>query len=195
MTPSQPRRQSPALELPTILPVLLVLLVVGCGPSTLAPNAAADKQEFRPLTSADSPGGMVPNAQPVWYELASAEVKKNEKKTVGGGRYELSFPKNAMPYTVVVTISEWDSHVLDFQLGPHGIVFKGPVTLRINYSGTNADPGSNNYDGSVPELQYFNPVTGLWEEVPGFNDESQMKYYVELQHFSRYRLCSGKAGW
>lgn len=130
-----------------------------------------------------------------WYLLASAEVKpEDEDKSVGGGRYELTFPLGAVRQTTVITISEWDSHVLECEFGPHGIAFDQPVTLRIDYSGTNADPSSSNYDGSLPEFRWLNPETNLWEVLAGTDDPEELEYYVQLTHFSRYALF-GKAGW
>ena len=146
---------------------------------------------FQPLHTDGAPP---PGSTGTWYLIASAWVDRNLDKTVGGGRYELHFLQGSLAQGAQITIKEWDSHVLDVEFGPHGIQFGTPVKLRVDYSGTNADPNIAMYDGSRPAFFGFNEQTGTWEEIPGYDDRSQLKYFVELRHFSRYALGS-KASW
>ena len=145
-------------------------------------------------------GGTDPNgtqeSNKEWYSLAHADVRpEDQNKTVGGGRYELLFPQGALDKTTEITISEWDSHILEFELGPHGTKFNKPVTLTIDYAGTNADPATEYYDGSKLVVVWFNEKTGTWEQLPGFDNPEQMEYTVTLWHFSRYGCADGTSDW
>lgn len=186
--------------------VVLALGLAGCGQNPMAPVQGGGAPGPQPaagspppiLTTPGAPAVAAPqlNASPeAWYQIAGAWVDADQDETVGGGRYELHFFLGSLREGAQITIQEWDSHVLEFELGPHGTTFDVPVELRIDYSGTNADPGSSSYDGSVPELWWLNDQTGVWEQVPGVLDEQQLKVRCKLSHFSRYSLRDGRAGW
>jgi hypothetical protein len=135
-----------------------------------------------------------------WNVVAQATVKPEDKnKSVKGSRYELIFPLGSVQQPVQITISELTPNTLELQLGEHGLVFQKPVMLRIDYSGTNADPGSKLYDGSKPEFYWFNPVSLQWEKIPGADDPKAKKYTIQLWHFSLYGLIGdlteGTANW
>jgi hypothetical protein len=100
------------------------------------------------------------------------------------------------PGTDDATIEIWerDPNILDVQFGPHGINFDEEVELRLDYTGTNCDPDSPNYDGSIPSFFYFDPSLQLWVEIPGTDHASEKEYRVDLEHFSRYGLF-GTPGW
>ena len=87
----------------------------------------------------------------------------------------------------------YDSTVLDVELGPHGMMFKKPVRLCVSYAGTAADPASPDYDGSQPQVVWYNDESGNWVPVPGVIDSQQLKIAVRLSHFSRYAVQ--KASW
>ena len=91
---------------------------------------------------------------------------------------------------IQATIQEYNSNVVDFQLGPHGTQFVVPVTVSIDYAGTSADPSSPSYSGGLPVLVWLNPSTGLWEVIAGTDDPLTRHYTVVLTHFSRYALSS-----
>lgn len=129
-----------------------------------------------------------------WYLVANQWVVPNTETSVRGGRYQLDFHRGSLAQGAQVTISEYDPDVLEFQLGPHGTVFGTAVDLTINYAGTNVDPLSPNWDGSLPVLLWLNPGTLLWEIVPGINNPLTRTYRVRLAHFSTYRLSTQRPG-
>jgi hypothetical protein len=124
--------------------------------------------------------------------IAQQWVERGQPADVSGGRYSLHF----YPGSIVdrdgadVTIAEWSPSVLQVELGPHGIPFGVPVLITIDYSGTNADPSSSNYDGSTPCLLWFNEPMNRWEQVPGTDDPDKRKYKAKLAHFSRYAVVT-----
>lgn len=149
------------------------------------------------LTTSTAPGGLLDIDLldlRAWYELVSRWVDSGIEKLVRGGRYELRFHTASLREEgKQIVIREWSPDVLEFELGPHGTVFDEPVDLLIDFAGTNADSTSANYDGSPPELYWFNEGTGEWDIVPG--KIVGMKYQASLEHFSQYGLARGKSGW
>ena len=119
---------------------------------------------------------------------------------VEGSRYELEFPAGAVNQAVAISIYERDPNILDMQFDPHGIQFNKAVELEIDYSGTNADPSSSNYDGSVPAFFWYDDVNDQWVQLEGKNDVGDREYKVMLSHFSRYAVAAippgdGTADW
>ena len=181
-----------------LLPLLMIALVwAGCGEDALTPAGTTGYTADNPppvLTSSSArTGALSPTAVgsggSSWYTVAQGGVSY-EGGEINGGRYELDFPAGAIPngYKVLISVKEYDPDVLDIELGPHGIMFGEPVQLTIDYSGTNADPSSDNYDGSLPAMFWYNPDTGVWEELSGENELADREYTVALSHFSRYAV-------
>jgi hypothetical protein len=192
-----------------------LLLVAGCGRSTLAPEPALESQGSTQsagvtgssgggagrggVVSAPVPlavGTLVPVVDPTpeWYELANHDVEAGVTRSVSGGRWELIFRPGSVGNTTEVSISCWDDKVLECELGPHGTQFGAPVELRIRYDDTRADPTCSDFDGTQPAFFWFDDARGVWVELPGVDDRQQKTYVVQLTHFSRYVL-GGKAGW
>lgn len=130
----------------------------------------------------------------LWEPLTTQVVDPLLDTVVSAGRCVLDVPAGALDAPATFTVSQHDSTLLDFELGPHGATFSQPVTLCVSYAGTNADPSSPNYDGSAPKLFWYDEAEGEWREVSGVNDAANRKYTVKLDHFSRYAV-EGKAGW
>lgn len=138
-------------------------------------------------------GGSAP-ADPNWYLVANQWVPAGSVTAVQGGRYKLKFYAGSLSQGAQIQVREYNPNVLDFQLDPHGIQFGTPVDLTIDYRGTNVDPLSPNWDGTLPLFLWFNPASSLWEIVPGLNNPLTRTYHVKLQHFSRYQLTTEKQG-
>lgn len=201
-------QQSFKRQAPLTLLLALGSILLGCGGKGLPTESTypvySEGENIPFLTALDSSargllhpqGGVLQS----WYVVGLGTVKPEDKsKSIKGSRYELVFPQGAVIQPVQVTISEFNSNVIEFQLGEHGLVFQKPVMLKIDYSGTNADPGSKLYDGSQPAFYWFNPGTSSWEQVPGTDDPKAKKYSIQLWHFSLYGLISslteGTANW
>jgi hypothetical protein len=179
---------------------LLILALVagvwqGCATDSL-PTApfVSDTEDGR------FPAGEPPEANPLdvpgpWTVVASEKVAPGKAIVVSGSRYTLSFPKGSVSKAVTITISEHDPNVVDVKLEPDGMVFKKPVTLVIDYSGTANDPNAA-YHHPGPPLVYSNEwVTHGWDIVRGTDDSVSQTYTVFLDHFSRYAMKDGVVGW
>lgn len=192
--------------------VIANLLVVawGCGSyHPLRPTAMTPEILPPPPAPAllgglvDKVGGLVSDAPIVGtvVEVIDDTVTPTAEKALSGGRYELVFPVGAVAQTTNVTLTQPDSARILFELEPHGTQFGTPVVLTIDYTGTNADPDSPSYDGSMPVLFWYNDRTGAWEVVPGVSDVGEKRHIVQLHHFSTYSLSGqrgelgGKGGW
>ena len=183
---------------PATLMAFVMVLFTGCASDKMAgPQTQGGESSGTLPPALVSPNAATPSvglSSSGWYEIASAEVEPDDEKTVGGGRYGFYFPEGAVSQTTTITISEWDSHVLDVEFGPHGTQFNLPVTLEIDYSSTNADPDSDNYNGAIPAFYWFDQENDVWVEIQGDTDTENLIYTVELEHFSRYSL-RGTPGW
>jgi len=186
-------RSSPA----PLLAALLLVSMTGCAgdPTTTSPGAAPVYSVTNPPPTLEAPPvpGMAGQGLLDWLLVGKQLVLPGLTTKVLGGREELRFAPGSLSLLTLVTIHEADPNKVLFQLGPHGILFGTPVTLNISYKGTNADPSSPNFDGSVPELLWLNPQ-GVWEAVPGTNDTVNRIYTAKLAHFSTYTLAKANPG-
>ncbi len=135
-----------------------------------------------------------PVALDAWYRVGQQVVDPAVGALVEGGRCDLEVPCGATADAMEFSVSMHDPGLLDFELGPHGTTFEQPVEAAVDYSGTNADPDSPNYDGAVPAFFWYDEASGAWVEMPGVVDARNKLVRVKLEHFSRYATGS-KAGW
>ena len=189
---------------------LLLVALWGCSPTgPVAPILGEDgapSTGSRPLPDTAPPppsrltgpsaAGNLGTPEPVlnWLMVVQRFVLPKAASHVAGSRYDLAFPLDAVEEPELVTIKEHDPDIVDVTLGPHGIKFGKPVTLTIDFRGTQADPKAPKWDGREPVLYWLNEDTKCWEEVPGRTDWTKCRHIVQLEHFSRYVL-GGKAGW
>ena len=195
----QPIRPLTGYFVRSLLVASLVVLAAGCGhmPEATIPTPIPEYTKDEPppvlhMDGGDTAAVAVPDT--VWLEVYASQVAADQFATVSSGRFQLQFQPGSLARDTAVTISVRDDKALDVELGPHGIVFVAPVLLSFDYSGTNADPLSPVFDGSVPVCFWYNDVTGKWLVVPGVDDPVNRIYRCKLQHFSRYAV-GGKAGW
>lgn len=179
---------------PALMGLVLVALVwSGCGDQSLTPNQAEYTSENPPpiLSSAGSAGVLSTSSSGLssseWYTVAEQKLGAGQAAAISGSRYSLRFYEGSTTSDALITIQERDPGSLDVQLGQHGLEFDNPVALGINFAGTNADPDSPNYDGSVPAFYWFNPKTDTWDEMSGYTNDKKW-FIVRLTHFSRYAL-------
>lgn len=171
------------------------LALAGCG-KDLAPTV---QQE--PVYSRDSPPSFVRSSSAqssdflaaTYYTVASGTVTKGKSKTIAGSRYSLFFASGSLTTSsLAVTVQEYDSAVIDFKLGPAGATFATPVSLKISYAGTNADPSSSNYLPGMLAFFYLDPVTNIWTSLPGTNNTTNKTYTISLASF--WQVSSTSAG-
>jgi len=183
------------------LVALAAALWLGCaeepatapGPSEPAPPEYTESQP-PPFLAGPGDSGVAEPPPDAWYVVARDSVAAGTDRRVAGSRYEVHLLPGSLSQTTEIAIQEWNPDVIDFQLTPHGIRFLLPVVVTVDYTGTNADPLSPNYDGSLPIFIWLDPGSGIWEIVAGVNYPLTRKYVVTLTHFSRY-ACSGTAEW
>jgi len=183
------------------LPVLAValcgtLLFTGC--SSEAPNAIeitddavvyqGEDVPFARTESVTDNGAASLGSGSGWYTVASTEVG-SDGGAVTGGRWTLTvdsdaWDANAFGESVLFTIDERDPGLLDMQLGPDGFLFDKAATLKVDYSGTNVDPDSPNYDGTVPGFFGYDADTGAWEALPGTHDAVAKTFEVSISEIT-----------
>lgn len=193
--------------------LLAIVAVAGCSRSLLTAPDPATSRTTTEIVQPEAPpppsgrlagpsilatGITLPPVLPVlksaWRTLTATLVRVGEVKTVSGGRYSLDFQSGSLSEDAVITIQDYDSDILDVELGPSGTRFGDPVRLSIDFTGTAADPGSDWYDHREPAVFWLNETTNQWEEVPSTTDWEHKRIEVQLHHFSRY-VVGGKAGW
>ena len=121
-------------------------------------------------------------------ELARVIVSARDGGVVQGGRYTLTFPKKSLPYDAEIVIKEYAPGILIWEMEPHGIVFKRPVLLTVDLSGTRAA-------GSDTRLQlvYYNEELRRWQVIPSRHSpksRNSNEFEAYLKHFSRYALAN-----
>ena len=193
--------------------LVAILALAGCSrrlltAPELAPSSATEPGPTAQTSAPPPPAGrlagasllgtelppIMPLLQTAWRTVSSTLVRVGEEKAVTGGRYELDFHRGSLSEDILVTIQDYDSDILDVELGPHGTQFDEPVLLSIDFSGTAADPGAAAYDHREPAIFWLNDKTNQWEEIPSTTDWSRRRVEAKLEHFSRY-VVGGKAGW
>jgi hypothetical protein len=190
--------------------VLLVLIGAGCSrrmltapepePASLATDVTAPAPPSGRLAGPSilGTGITLPPILPLlaesWRLVTAQLVRVGEVTRVSGARYELQFASGSLSKDALITIQDYDSDILDVELGPEGTKFGEPVVLSIDFSGTRSDPGAAWYDHSEPVVYWLNETKNEWEVVPSTTDWASKKIHARLQHFSRY-VVGGKAGW
>ena len=154
-----------------------------------SPVAPAGVTVISPVDSVPS----VAPSPPDWRRVGGGRVSPGQGTTIQVGRYGLVVEAGTVESSTEFTVSEYDTTVLDIELGPHGIVFGKPVALCVSYAGTNADPDCPAYDASEPQVVWYNDDGGVWTPVPGVIDAAAKTIIVKLAHFSRYAVQ--KASW
>jgi len=128
-----------------------------------------------------------------WRSLGGGRVNPGQSSTIQAGRYGLVVDAGTVDRLTDFSVADYDSSVLDVELGPHGQMFMKPVQFFVSYAGTNADPDCPGYDGSEPQVVWYNEDSGAWVPVPGDVDPKLKTIVVRLSHFSRYAIQ--KASW
>lgn len=171
------------------VPVLLIatpmLVVLGCSEDTILGPTSHD------ASFSISSDGFSDPATDSWKLVASHKVNPGREFTLQGSRYTLTFPKGAVHNATTIEIFEHDPDVMDIRLEPDGIKLQEPVTLVIDYAGSANDPSSPNYNGNPVRVGRFDPLSGLWKLLYGFDNPVQLTYTVVLTSFSRYAMSDG----
>ena len=108
------------------------------------------------------------------------------------GKTQIKFKKWDLPKDSEIEF-EWaatqylEGFLNDIHFGPEGIAFNTPVEVRLSYK--LADLTDVNEETIC--VVYYNPETGLWENLGGIVDIGKKKITVYLNHFSRYALSTG----
>ena len=182
---------------PATLMALVMVAFTGCstdtnmaapeGPLTFAPGDV-------PFVHGTAEQGASLGNSGTWQLIASQLVQPGVQTDVEADRFKLDFDTGSLSQAETIEIWNRDPNTIDVQFGPHGTNFGVPVELTIDFSGTNCDPDSPNYDGSTAKFFYFDPALELWVEIAGVSETADKEYIVVLEHFSRYALF-GTPGW
>jgi len=151
-----------------------------------------------PLTVGETPAGIIQSidvTDDAWTLVKSTLILPGTRAAVTGSRYTLTFQPLSLVTSLLVTIRERDFGIVDVELGPDGSLFLQPVTLEIDYHGTEFDRSLPSYSGRQARLFWFDPNSKSWVLVPGTDDPKRCVYTVKLQHFSRYAMSEGTSGW
>ncbi len=111
---------------------------------------------------------------------------------------EVVIPTNVLPAAMNITITQIDfppafqngdtqlNKALD--IGPSGMTFSQPVTLKIPYTQADLD-GAGITDASSLKVYYYNLKTLFWEQIPGsYVDTAQRLVCAPVSHFSIFGL-------
>lgn len=157
----------------------LLIAAIGCNPGSVMAPAEVPSGEvvtnpnfIRILSTSDGPS-MVSGAAQI--------VSATEGGTVTNGRVTLIFPAGALNEDTEITIDMAEDNILGVELGPHGIQFNEPVTLRFDLTGTSAE-GRGDEAGTL----WYNEELNQWERVEKGNSGDANHTEAILEHFSRY---------
>lgn len=131
-----------------------------------------------------------------WWEWYSGQRWKAVAKRVyrrHGGRIGwngsgIMFPRGSLPgrgYWMYMMRVDPPEPWIDF--GPHGLVFREPVTIRISYANCDLPEGIDPEDFV---LFYWNEWTGEYELISQYNNTEEKYVQGETDHFSRYIIAA-----
>lgn len=99
------------------------------------------------------------------------------------GYSELVFLPGDLPADTTIVFG-WDSQGYITDLGPHGIVFNGPVVIRLSYK--DADLTGVNEDNL--RIWYYDEQANEWELIGGTVNKNEKLVEGTVEHFSRYAI-------
>lgn len=168
--------------------------LVGCGQqSPTAPIAELGASRID-RSGLDQNGVVTGTFSSLGWNLVASKSIGSAGGTVSGSRYTLTFPANALTSSKTITISERSSRILDAEFGPAGLLFSKPVTLVMSYAGTNADPASSSFDGTVPAYFQFDTATMSWKSIAGTLNTSARTFTVQISCFNPGYAVTGVGG-
>jgi len=157
--------------------------IMGPGSATMAGGGSGDGSAV--VILADPQGRPVePGQGEASNGAASVFVKAAEGGVVSCGRFTVVIPAGALAEDTEITISRPDPMLVMCELGPHGLQFEKPVTLRIDYSGTAAEDAESELSNFG--VYWFNEDAGRWELVGKEIDPGSDVVQAQLLHFSDY---------
>jgi hypothetical protein len=118
----------------------------------------------------------------------SVLVSADKGGVVSLGRFTVEIPPGALNADTKIEISVTDPTLVMCELEPHGIQFNKPVTLTINYGGTQAEQMESS--SQTLGVHWYNETAGRWQMVGRYIDTDRNLLEAELEHFSGYA-----AGW
>jgi len=131
-------------------------------------------------------------------------VKSNTLKTDSDNLFEvdenltISLPADSIPENILLKVGKviddtnysgpgirFLSSIYELEPDKH-VVFNKPVKLVFHF-----DPGQAG-ENEEPAVCCYNPSTGKWEYVGGIIDTEKKTITVQLSHFSKYAVITGK---
>ena len=157
------------------------LFVFSCGQDMVTSNSPADDVIVveNPVFITFPPK----EGQPPLFATGSVTVPQNSLAAggvVANGPVSVEFPPGAVADGEDVSVELLDEYYVIFDLGPEGLDFAQPVTLRLDLTGSSSE-------GKAQECQllYFNDAEGRWELLPTvIVDPNTIE--AQLEHFSKY---------
>jgi hypothetical protein len=109
-------------------------------------------------------------------------ISATEGGVISNGRVTLEFPPYALDEDTEISIEMETDGTLGVELGPHGIQFNRPVTMKMDLTGTTAE-GLAEASGTL----WFNEDQGWWETMPKAETSDPNALTATLEHFSKYQ--------
>lgn len=170
---------------------VVLLLSFGCeNQGLLTPRGSAQDSEaslqpvFLTPQNTELDKSFLPTLQLTDIEYVTTEeggtVEVGTSKT---GYNNIHFLPNDLEKNSVISFN-WDAKSFRANLGPHGLVFRNPVSLTLSYKNANL----RKINEENLRIWYYNETTNAWELVGGKVNTKEKTVVAFIKHFSTYAL-------
>jgi hypothetical protein len=162
---------------------ILLVASIGCSPGTptdpsSTPENVVVSPNFVRILSTSEKSVDQPN---LVSGLTSKVISAKDGGVVTNGRVTLEFPPDALSEDTEITIQMTKPGTLEVELGPHGLTFNEPVTMKMSLRGTTAEGRS-----AESNTLWWNENQYWWEKVADFPTDDPNTSGALLEHFSKF---------
>jgi len=118
-------------------------------------------------------------------QISAAKGGEIDLKNDLGSTCSLYFPPNALDQDTLISV-QWNTQGFISELGPHGLIFNRPVTIKLSYK----DAVLTGVNEDRLRIWYYNDNTGVWELIGGTVDKKLKTVKALINHFSIYALAA-----
>ena len=118
-------------------------------------------------------------------QISAAKGGEIDLKNDLGSTCSLYFPPNALDQDTLISV-QWNTQGFISELGPHGLIFNRPVTIKLSYK----DAVLTGVNEDRLRVWYYNDNTGVWELIGGTVDKKLKTVKALINHFSIYALAA-----